>query len=88
MRYQLAMMTVIPVFKDINPLPGAQCQPMIVHRDGQLGLRQGCLDMGGHIVRSLGAMPVRAIPGSNAGKVILQIVAYIGISIFLNGQGG
>ena len=41
------------VFQKENSLPRAELQPTVGHGDGQLGLGQGALEMGRHVVRPL-----------------------------------
>ena len=76
------------MFEYINPLPGSQDKPAVLKWNSELGLRQGGLDVRGHVVRSLAGMAIRTMLGSYAREKIVQIQAYVGIGIFLDGKRG
>lgn len=85
---ELPFLQAVPVLENVYALPCPQGKPAVLKWNGKLGLGQGCLYMRRHIIRSLAGMPVRTIPWSEAGKIILQITAYIGIGVFLDGERG
>ena len=88
MHCQLTPVVVIAMFEYINPLPCSQHKTAALNRNDKLGLSQGGLDVRGHVVGPLAGMPIRTIPGCDTGEKIVQITAYIGIGIFLDGERG
>lgn len=86
MHCQLTPLVMVAVFENINPLPCPERKPAMLHWNGKLGLGQGCFDMRRHIVGSLAGMAVRTIPGRDTCEKIIQVAAYIGIGILLDGE--
>ena len=80
-----AMMRLQPMFPEINPLPGSQCQFTTIDRNRKIDCRKRGSDMGGHIVVSFGCVDeYRIAIGHQPRKKCIQIPAHIRIGILLD----
>ena len=58
---QLALVRPVPVFPEIDSLPGTEHGPALGDRNRKLSLRQRRADMGWHVVRPLVLVPVSTV---------------------------
>ncbi len=86
MHHHPAPVAMLPVFKQEYSLPASQGKAALLQRNGQVGLRQGGLDMRRHVVGALDSVAKGAILGRDSAEKILQIPTHIGVSIFLDGE--
>src|SRR5215472_9849905 len=88
-QYERAVVRGSAVFEQKDPLPGAELQPPVGNRNGQLGLRQCALDVGRHIVRPLVIVPVEGdVFGDDPLQKGVEIVPDVGRHILLDQQRG
>ena len=92
MHDDLAIMGVVPMFEEVNALPGAQRQRAAGNGNAYRNLRQSRFDMGGHVVRAFHGVDNpghrRIVRGRNKPcKECLQISLDIRVGVFLHQQG-
>ena len=76
------------VFKNKNPLPGAQRHAAGGDRNNLTRPGQGHAQMAGRVVRSFQGVDVIALLGNNRLKIRMEIGAGTGIGIFVDDQAG
>ena len=87
MQHDAAAVRARAVFEHVNSLPGAQCEPGIDQRVGQLRLRESSADMRRHVIGALGGVTVPGcVFGNDARKELIEIADHVGVGIFLNDQ--
>src|SRR5271167_4116964 len=57
-QHHAALVRPFAMFKQIDSLPGSERQTALVNRNGELRRSECGTDVGGHIVRSFGGVPV------------------------------
>lgn len=88
MQHQLAPMGPGPVFEQIDALPSAQHRAAAGDRDGKAGGGERPLDMGRHVVGSLGGVTVEGrIFWHQLGKERFQVAPHVPIGVLLDDQG-
>jgi len=87
MQHDAAAVRSRAVFEHVNSLPGAQCEPGIDDRDGQLRLRKRGADMRRHVIGTLGGVAVPGcVFGNDARKELIEITYHVGVGVFLDDQ--
>lgn len=77
------------MFPKVDALPGAQRQPAMSNRDGEIYRGEGCSDVRRHILVALGSVDEEWITVRHqAGKESLQVPAHVRVGILLNQQRG
>ena len=77
-----------PVFKQINCLPYSKRWGAVLDWYRKAGLGEGGLDVGGHIVGTLGDVAIVAALGCDAAEEVEQVGLDVGIRVLLHDQGG
>ena len=80
-------MGAVAVLDQVNGLPGAQDGSAGHHGNAQRGAGQHRLNVGWHVVRPFGAVRVAMMARGRPFERVSQVAQYIGVGIFLNGQG-
>jgi len=79
---------VLPVFAEIDALPGAERRPAVAHRQAERGLRQQTADVGRHVVGSLGIVAEEWIPPRDqALPETLDVPHDLRVGVLLDHQG-
>src|SRR5690348_8228462 len=88
MQHNLTRGRVAAVLEQENALPCAEERASVLDGDRQLRRRQRCAQMRGHVVRSFIVMLVRAVLGSDAAEIGLEIAPRRRSGILLDQQRG
>ena len=87
--YQVAGAAMIPVFTQINPLPGAHQQFALADGNGQIVTNQTGFDVGRHVVGPFVSMQViRRVLRHHLVEMALQIRTHCWVGIFIDGEAG
>lgn len=77
------------VLEQVDSLPGSEGRLAVDDGDGEVSQGQGGADVRGHIVGAFDGVAVEAaVFGGEALEKCFQVVAHVGIRIFLNGERG
>lgn len=79
------MACLIPVFAQVDSLPGSQPRPPVGDREIQAVAKQAGFEVCGKVVSAFILMPVIGLASGTATKVALEILAHRRIGIFIDG---
>ena len=89
MKDNAAAMLRRAMFKNINALPRSKYHAALFHGYGELCEGESGADVGGHVVRAFDGVAVEArIFGHEALEESVEVVDYVRVCIFLDGEGG
>ncbi len=73
------------MLKHVDPLIGAEHQFALAYGDAELSLGQCALDVGGHVIRPFGGMPIKVqVLRNELIEECLEIPLHVWINVFLN----
>lgn len=75
------------VFEEVDALPGSEGEFAADEGDRKLDLGERCFEVGRHVVRTFGVVPVGAGLGREAIEEGLEVCAHGGIGVLLNEEG-
>lgn len=76
----------VAMLPDVDSLPRAEAQTPVEEWDREMRLREGCLDVRGHVVRAFVVVGIAAALRHEAGEEVVQIGEHGRIRVLLNGQ--
>lgn len=77
----------IPMFAQINSLPGAELQPALLDRDAEAAAEEGRLNVRRHVVGPFQSVLVGKVLGGDGGEDPFEVVPDIAVGVFVDREG-